>query len=230
METPPKKAKLPNPHESLLATAIMWLATIQQESQSYSLQCENAYNELVKLSANGLGNTVNASRLRPLANEYQAYLEAIRTIQFMREVWRVFGDNTIVMFPKHFRSVLSKQNLVCGRLRSFVGEIPPKALEEYFTASRNTPLCDSEKYCGHDRDEFHLPFIDEGGWYEDFYIAAPKECFVAAPKEELDPFIFSCSKLGYILIHAKWGAEAEDATIKRYEQLRDAIIGKGGEA
>lgn len=31
--------------------------------------------------------------------------------------------------------------------------------------------------------------------------------------------------MGYVLIHAKWGAEAEDATIKRYEQLRDAIIG-----
>ena len=30
-----------------------------------------------------------------------------------------------------------------------------------------------------------------------------------------------------VLIHAKWGPEAEDATIKRYEQLRDAVIGKG---
>lgn len=43
-----------------------------------------------------------------------------------------------------------------------------------------------------------------------------------------DPFICSLTPHG-VLIHAKWGAEAEDATIKRYEQLRDAIIGKGGE-
>lgn len=42
-----------------------------------------------------------------------------------------------------------------------------------------------------------------------------------------DPFICSLTPHG-VLIHAKWGAEAEDATIKRYEQLRDAIIGKGG--
>lgn len=42
-----------------------------------------------------------------------------------------------------------------------------------------------------------------------------------------DPFICSLTPYG-VLIHAKWGAEAEDATIKRYEQLRDAIIGKGG--
>ena len=42
-----------------------------------------------------------------------------------------------------------------------------------------------------------------------------------------DPFICSLTRYG-VLIHAKWGAEAEDATIKRYEQLRDAIMGKGG--
>lgn len=39
-----------------------------------------------------------------------------------------------------------------------------------------------------------------------------------------DPFICSLTPYG-VLIHAKWGPEAEDATIKRYEQLRDAIIG-----
>lgn len=45
------------------------------------------------------------------------------------------------------------------------------------------------------------------------------------PERKLyDPFICSLTPYG-VLIHAKWGAEAEDATIKRYEQLRDTIIG-----
>lgn len=45
------------------------------------------------------------------------------------------------------------------------------------------------------------------------------------PERKLyDPFICSLTPYG-VLIHVKWGAEAEDATIKRYEQLRDAIIG-----
>lgn len=44
-----------------------------------------------------------------------------------------------------------------------------------------------------------------------------------------DPFICSLTRYG-VLIHAKWGAEAEDATIRRYEELRDAITGKGGGA
>lgn len=42
-----------------------------------------------------------------------------------------------------------------------------------------------------------------------------------------DPFVCSLCDYG-VIIHSMWGAEAEDVTIKRYEQLRDAIIGKGG--
>lgn len=54
--------------------------------------------------------------------------------------------------------------------------------------------------------------------------------FATAPKplpRNYDPFVCSICDHG-IIIHSMWGAEAEDATIKRYEQLRDAIIGKGG--
>lgn len=41
-----------------------------------------------------------------------------------------------------------------------------------------------------------------------------------------DPFVCTVCKHG-VIIHSMWGAEAEDSTIKRYEQLRDAIIEKG---
>lgn len=51
--------------------------------------------------------------------------------------------------------------------------------------------------------------------------------FAAAPTRlplNYDPFVCSLCNYG-VIIHSMWGAEAEDATIKRYEQLRDAIIG-----
>jgi len=51
--------------------------------------------------------------------------------------------------------------------------------------------------------------------------------FATAPKplpRNYDPFVCSICDHG-VIIHSMWGAEAEDATIKRYEQLRDAIIG-----
>lgn len=40
-----------------------------------------------------------------------------------------------------------------------------------------------------------------------------------------DPFICSLTPYG-VMIFSKWGDEAQDEIIKRYEQLRDAIIGK----
>lgn len=52
--------------------------------------------------------------------------------------------------------------------------------------------------------------------------------YSTAPKplpRNYDPFVCSLCDYG-VIIHSMWGAEAEDATIKRYEQLRDAIIGK----
>lgn len=40
-----------------------------------------------------------------------------------------------------------------------------------------------------------------------------------------DPFICSVCIYG-VIIHSMWGAEAQDSTIRRYQELRDTIIGK----
>lgn len=40
-----------------------------------------------------------------------------------------------------------------------------------------------------------------------------------------DPFICSLCIYG-VIIHSMWGAEAQDSTIRRYQELRDTIIGK----
>ncbi len=51
--------------------------------------------------------------------------------------------------------------------------------------------------------------------------------YATAPKplpRNYDPFVCTLCDYG-VIIHSMWGAEAGDATIKRYEQLRDAIIG-----
>ncbi len=55
------------------------------------------------------------------------------------------------------------------------------------------------------------------------YIKIPEPQPVRLPKN-FDPFVCTLCKYG-VIIHSMWGPEAEDATIKRYEQLRDAIIG-----
>lgn len=227
----------PNAYESLLTTAIIFITTtIETKSESSQIELWRAASaQLANLESIGLGKTVNAERLRPMVRQYNNYKDACNAIKFMCDVWSKFGAHTLIIKPIHFRQVLQKHDLVCGKIQSFKGELPQKALNEYIKAEGCAAFHLTSgydwTYASSHCHEHGLPFIDGSGWLgmdEAFCIAAPRECFEVAPKRELDPFIFTVSKHGYILIHSMWGAEAEDATIKRYEQLRDAIIGKGG--
>lgn len=69
-------------------------------------------------------------------------------------------------------------------------------------------------------DEANLILREVSGYANVKYAIAPKQL-----PRNYDPFVCSLCDHG-VIIHSMWGAEAEDATIKRYEQLRDAIIGK----
>lgn len=57
------------------------------------------------------------------------------------------------------------------------------------------------------------------------YVGRIREIIPQQLPYNYDPFICSLCDYG-VIIHSMWGAEAYDATIKRYEQLRDSIIGK----
>lgn len=237
VETPPQETTLPNPYESLLTTVVTWLAVVQQESQPSPLQCKNAYMELDRLKRLGLENTATAQIYKADAERYSAHLETVDLIRTMRKVWQKLGAETLILKKEHFIEVLNRNNLVCGQIEDYVGIIPESAITSYEhahkVARRGFMDFDSDiayKWCG---DGF--PWIpqrqrEHENKYNPFYIAAPRSCFRTVPIRTIhDPFIFSCPMgRDVVLIHAKWGAEAEDATIKRYEQLRDAIIGKGG--
>lgn len=57
------------------------------------------------------------------------------------------------------------------------------------------------------------------------YVGRIREIIPQQLPYNYDPFICSLCDYG-VIIHSMWGAEAHDATIKRYEQLRDSIISK----
>lgn len=202
-----------------------------------------AYEGYQELKRQGQGESEYARRLLLKAGDYPQRIEAARKahelLYFMKNTWRQFGKSTLIMRPEHFEQVLAKYHLVCGNLSDYIGDIPvlnqremedAKVTFKGFVKGKSNPIYVQLKvpknlpWGGSIRIFSGYPNILDGGWF----IAAPREAFVEQPTPNIDPFVFTVSELGYILIHSMWGAEAEDATIKRYEQLRDAIIGKGG--
>lgn len=58
------------------------------------------------------------------------------------------------------------------------------------------------------------------------YVREISQPAITVHSYDIDPFICSICDLG-VIIHSMWGAEADDSTIRRYAELRDAIIGNG---
>lgn len=200
-----------------------------------------AHEKYLELCRQKQGKSEFAQRQLALAGDYPEQIkqarEAHQFLYFAQSVWSRFGSKTLIMKPDDFAKVCNKYELVCGNLSDYIGEMPTlnKAeTEDAKVAFRgygediNNPVyvCNTipqNLQWGGNRWSFGTPLVTDDGWF----IAAPKEAFREQPKSNIDPFVFTVSECGFILIHSMWGAEAEDATIKRYEQLRDAIIGKG---
>lgn len=198
-----------------------------------------AYEEYLELIRHQ-GKREFAQRKLALAGDYPEQIkqarEAHQFLYFAQSVWSRFGSKVLIMKSDDFAKVCDKYKLVCGNLSDYIGEMPTLNKAETEDAKvafrgygedisnpvyvRNT--IPQNLLWGGNRWSVGTPHVTDNGWF----IAAPKEAFREQPKTNIDPFVFTVSELGYILIHSMWGAEAEDATIKRYEQLRDEIIGK----
>lgn len=231
----------PSPYEALLTAAILCIIHTQKEAKDFLPVCRDAYYELERLESLNLGNSATAQEYRILAEKYSSYLDARTIIDNISKIWRLLGKDTLVLKREQFIDILNRNNLVCGWIEDYVGTIPHSAIESYERVSKKARLSSYiySPYNSFVADYFYddkgLPWIPHRRISpldcEDnpFFIAAPARCFRTIPiRAMVDPFIFSIPNWSdVVLIHAKWGSEAEDATIKRYEQLRDAVIGKG---
>lgn len=236
----------PNAFNAMFLAAILSMESVRDGAQSYDIQRRQAYEQLSQMESIGLGNSATADLLKEPARQYEHYLKCCEIISVMQTLWRKLGEQAVILKAKDFISVLRRHNLVCGFMEDYVGVVPADALENYKRAYEIA--CDdytSIMFKFNDDIAYNfapagLPWIPGRPKYprsgeldrdNPFCIAAPRDCFTIPQHEVHDPFIFSCSnKHDLIVIHAKWGAEAEDATIRRYEELRDAITGKGGGA
>lgn len=239
---------LPKPPRNLsLEMVLMLTISCMEEAQRAQWPLPDArqvaYERYLELCRQKQNQSGYAQRQLALAGDYPKQIkearEAHQLLYFMKSVWSQFGSKTLIMKPDDFAKVCNKYKLVCGNLSDYIGEMPmlnkaetedAKVAFKGYGRDKSNPIYVQSKvpefltWCG-DMRYYSLwgntPRINDGGWF----IAAPREAFREQPKPNIDPFVFTISELGYVLIHSMWGAEAEDATIKRYEQLRDAIIG-----
>lgn len=127
------------------------------------------------------------------------------------------NGSTATTIPFHF-SLNTKGFMFIAAPKDFVEKPDIKAYKEDIDYSSYRAMCD-------DRINHRIELANEilrgvQGYANVTYATAPKQL-----PYNFDPFVCSICDHG-VIIHSMWGAEAEDATIKRYEQLRDAIIGK----
>ena len=287
------------PASMLYTSAILMLVEIAKAQDEMLKRSEKA--KLAKrVEALGFTRAYNVA-------EQEKINKRIEHLQFMIEMWRDLGPNTMLVGYDHFREILHRHDLMCVTFDLYQGDIPKQNIVDiervinqgldYKYArilSWRSLLVQTRSQL---LDAIRFPFYFEGNDYfdlkmgrtvahftygqslrgEQFFIAAPKwsirkpqlQIYESQPLrliesrnertvEEIrfanllldkvtdyvnvvhaqepsplsskdDPFVCSLCDYG-VIIHSKWGVEAENRIIKRYEELRETIIKRGGKS
>lgn len=278
-----KQSTAVNPMMALTLAMIYWAEAVRSKTQSVHYPIDTV-KRMAFLRKVGLTKTVNAEEIKDYASK-------VELLQFMRNMWKNLGENTLLVKFSDFYKILCDYDLVCGDFSLYIGEIPEKnmqkieAVVEAYEGGVMEGYANPISYCKQIRvprhgnnavDAVRMPFDGLGKTRMSGYLCDVKAnnsqfsklpFFIAAPRPQMQPikltyeetflygshsyeisfdengatiqslvktkynseFVpvpFVCSLCDHgVIIHSMWGAEAEDATIKRYEQLRDAIIG-----
>lgn len=181
-------------------------------------EIEDAASKLNRLDKENNRRYGHALSLRAMvARSSKELLDLIRFPFFWGESNnRLRNGSTAIAVPFHF-SLNAKGFMFIAAPKDFVEKPAIKAYQEDINYTSYDAMFD-------DRINRRIELANEilrgvQGYANVTYATAPKQL-----PYNFDPFVCSLCDYG-VIIHSMWGAEAEDATIKRYEQLRDAIIG-----
>lgn len=134
--------------------------------------------------------------------------ECLKLIARMKED---FGEQSVLVPIEDFNDILSKYNLVCGRLDEYCGTVPFDKLANIARIKR----CIRDSYW---RKNIRIASYNLN---VHLFIAAPKECF-QFQVEELDPFVCCLTKYGVMVLEA-WDIEAQDKTLAYYREQESLV-------
>ena len=122
-----------------------------------------------------------------------------------------FGEQSVLVPTEDFNDILSKYNLVCGRLDEYCGTVPFDKLANIARIKRcirgsywRNNICRASSSLN-----VHL------------FIAAPEKCF-QFQVQKLDPFVCCLTKYGVMVLEA-WDIEAQDKTLAYYREQESLI-------
>lgn len=143
-------------------------------------------------------------------------------LQLIAKMKQDFGEQSALVPAKDFYEILSKYNLVSGRLDEYCGTVPFDKLANIARIKRcimNSTYwrTNIQKYKKTTR---YLLFSEVRS--DDYmFIAAPQECFKNNPKG-LDPFVCCLTEFGVMVLEA-WDIEAQDKTLAYYREQESLV-------
>lgn len=145
-----------------------------------------------------------------------------KKLQLIARMKEDFGEQSVLVPTEDFYEILSKYNLVSGRLYEYCGTVP---FDKLANIARIRSRIMSSTYWRTNVQKYkkttrYLLFSEERS--DDLlFIAAPQECFKNNPKE-LDPLVCCLTELGVMVLEA-WDIEAQDKTLAYYREQESLV-------
>lgn len=214
-------------------------------SNAKSERLESLENKLVSAELN-VQQTKN--KIREIDSRINNIENQRITKEILLRLKKDFGEEALFVRYDDFEKVINKYNLVCGKLSDYKGVLPEyKMADINRVLTMNIPEFWEDKISkiAHAYDTLRIiektqfnrrfPFFVVGSIHDNVLLGYSRyatKFFIAAPAHEMltekelkaerearakDPFICAHTKWG-IIIFTKWGEEAEDEVIKKYER------------
>lgn len=142
-------------------------------------------------------------------------------LQLIAKMKQDFGEQSTLVPIEDFNQILSKYNLICGRMDEYCGTVP---FDKLANIARIRSRIMSSTYWRTNIQKYKKPtryllFSEER--LDLMFIAAPQECFKNNPKG-LDPFVCCLTEFGVMVLEA-WDIEAQDKTLAYYREQESLV-------
>lgn len=141
----------------------------------------------------------------------------IQKLRLIERMKKDFGEQSALVPTKDFYEILSKYNLVSGRLDEYCGTVP---FDKLANIARFRSRIMSSTYWRTNIQKYKKPtrYLLSDDY---MFIAAPQECFKNNPKG-LDPFVCCLTEFGVMVLEA-WDIEAQDKTLAYYREQESLV-------